>query len=231
MRWRPANPLLQPWDAPYGLPPFDLVRARALRAGASSAAMREHRAELDAIAARSPRRRPSTTRWPRFDRSGRLLARVERLFHNLTRVGHQRPRCRRCSATMAAPLAAHGSAVYMDAALFARIDALHGARERAGPRAPSSCACSSACTSTSCAPARAWRRRRTPALCAGDGAAGRADDRASRRTCCPTRRPSSWRCTARPTSPACPTSCAPRRARRPANAACERPRRSRCRAR
>ena len=45
-----ANPLLQNWTAPYGLPPFDRVRPEHFQP-AFEAAMQAHRQELDAIAA------------------------------------------------------------------------------------------------------------------------------------------------------------------------------------
>ena len=46
----PANPLLQPWPAPFGLPPFAAVEPEHF-APALQAAMAEHLAELDAVAA------------------------------------------------------------------------------------------------------------------------------------------------------------------------------------
>ena len=54
----------------------------------------------------------------RFDASGRLLSRVEALFHNLA-ASATSDALQAVQREMAAPLAAHWSAVYMDAALFA----------------------------------------------------------------------------------------------------------------
>jgi peptidyl-dipeptidase Dcp len=51
-----ANPLLQPWTAPHGLPPFDAIEPEHF-APAFEVAMREHRAELDATT-----RRPGSMR-------------------------------------------------------------------------------------------------------------------------------------------------------------------------
>ena len=48
-----SNPLLQSWDTPHGIPPFDRVRAEHYRP-AFEHAMQTHRAEVDAIAARGP---------------------------------------------------------------------------------------------------------------------------------------------------------------------------------
>ena len=47
MNAAPANPLLQPWTAPHGLPPFEAVRAEHF-APAFAVAMRQHRDEVDA---------------------------------------------------------------------------------------------------------------------------------------------------------------------------------------
>jgi len=44
-----TNPLLAPWTGPYGLPPFAEARAEHF-APAFEAAMREHLAEIDALA-------------------------------------------------------------------------------------------------------------------------------------------------------------------------------------
>ena len=44
-----SNPLLQPWDTPYGLPPFDRIRAEHF-APAFEAACAAHLAEIDTIA-------------------------------------------------------------------------------------------------------------------------------------------------------------------------------------
>src|SRR5215467_2542656 len=43
------NPLLQPWDRPHGLPPFECVRPEQFKP-ALEAAMRAHLLEIDAIA-------------------------------------------------------------------------------------------------------------------------------------------------------------------------------------
>ena len=120
----PLNPLLAPWDGPFGLPPFDLVRPEHFKP-AFERGMREHRDELARIVAQ--REAPSfDNTLTAFDAAGRLLSRVEALFHNLA-ASATSDALQAVQRAMAAPLAAHWSAVYMDAALFARIDALHAA--------------------------------------------------------------------------------------------------------
>jgi peptidyl-dipeptidase Dcp len=117
-----TNPLLLPWDAPFGLPPFDKVRPADFEP-AFEVAMGRHRAELDAIAdaAEAPSFDNTVAA---FDRSGRLLSRVQALFHNLC-ASHTSPDLQAVQRRMAVPLAAHESAVYMHDGLFGRLRALH----------------------------------------------------------------------------------------------------------
>jgi len=124
-----SNPLLQGWTAPFGLPPFAaLLPAHfepALREG-----MREHRQELQAIATQAgPASFDDTL--AAFDRTGALLQRVSSVFYNLTSSATS-PALQAVQRTMAAPMAAHGSAVYMDQALFARVESLHARRAELG---------------------------------------------------------------------------------------------------
>jgi len=125
----PINPLLTIWDAPFGLPPFASVRPEHFKP-AFERGMREHRDELAQIGAQAA---PPTfeNTMARFDASGRLLSRVEALFHNLA-ASATSDALQAVQREMAAPLAAHWSAVYMDPALFARIDALHHRRAALG---------------------------------------------------------------------------------------------------
>jgi peptidyl-dipeptidase Dcp len=121
-----SNPLLDDWDAPYGLPPFDAIRAEHF-APAMRSAMQAHRDELQAIATQTePPDFDNTI--AAFDRCARLLGRIEAVFYNLT-ASQTTPELQAVQRELAAPLSAHYSAVYMHAALFARIDALHARRE------------------------------------------------------------------------------------------------------
>jgi peptidyl-dipeptidase Dcp len=121
------NPLLQPWTAPYGLPPFAQLRPEHFEP-ALQQAMQDHRAELDALAAQAePPSFENTV--AAFDRSGQQLARLQSLFHNLC-ASETSPELQAVQRRLAPPLAAHESAVYMHAGLFARVEALHEAREQ-----------------------------------------------------------------------------------------------------
>jgi peptidyl-dipeptidase Dcp len=123
------NPLLQDWTAPFGLPDFNALRPAHFEP-AFEAAMRAQRAELTAIATQAAAPDFQNT-LVAFDRSGRLLGRIASVFYNLT-ASHTNPELQAVQRRMAGPLAAHESAVYLDAALFARIDTLHERRASLG---------------------------------------------------------------------------------------------------
>ena len=120
------NPLLEPWHAPYGLPPFEAVQAAHFEP-AFDLALTRHRAEIDAIGA-DPQAPNFDNTIAAMDRSARLLRRIEGLFFNLT-ASATSAALQAVELRMAPRLAAHASAVSMHRALFARIDALHAQRE------------------------------------------------------------------------------------------------------
>ena len=120
-----TNPLLADWTTPFALPPFDRIRASDF-APAFEAAMAAQRAEVDAIAAQ-PAAPDFDNTVAAFDRSGRLLSRIEAAFHALA-ASHTSPEIQAVQRELAGPLAAHDSAVMMHAGLFARLDAVHAKR-------------------------------------------------------------------------------------------------------
>lgn len=124
-----TNPLLQPWNTPYGLPPFDAIRTEHF-GPALDAAMASHAAEVTALAAASEPPTFENTILA-FDRSGEDFQRITAVFFNLTG-------CRTDAALQAVEreyspkVAAHVTRFYLDPALFARIDAVHAARNDSG---------------------------------------------------------------------------------------------------
>ena len=124
-----SNPLLQPWNTPFGLPPFEQVRAEHFEP-AFDEALKQQRAEVDAIGA-NPEPATFDNTVAAIDRSGRLLDRVGELFHNLT-SSETSPALQAVQRRMAPLLAAHHSAIHMHKALFERVDALHERREQLG---------------------------------------------------------------------------------------------------
>ncbi len=124
-----GNPLLQTWTAPHGMPPFAAL-SPAHFSFAFGAAMAEHRAELAAIANAEAAPGFDNT-IAAFDRSGRLLARIGSVFHNLA-ASATSDALQAVQRELAGPLAAHDNDVYSNRALFARIDILYEQRARLG---------------------------------------------------------------------------------------------------
>ncbi|MBL8306120.1 MAG: M3 family metallopeptidase [Rubrivivax sp.] len=124
-----SNPLLAPWDTPHGLPPFGALLPEHFEP-ALRQAMAEHVEELAAIAA-EPEAPGFDNTVAAFDRAGRLLSRVAATFYNLTSSATS-PELQAVQRSMAAPMAAHASAILTDPALFARLDDLHQRRATLG---------------------------------------------------------------------------------------------------
>ena len=119
------NPLLQPWNTPYGLPPFAEIQPEHF-VPAFEHALRAHRDDVDAIADRNePPTFDNTV--VVFDLSGREFARIEMLFYNLA-ASETSPALQAVEREMSPRLAAHQSAIYLHARLFGRIDDLHRRR-------------------------------------------------------------------------------------------------------
>ncbi len=124
-----ANPLLQDWTGPYGLPPFKQVLPEHFEP-AFDTAMKAHLAEIDAIAS-NPAPADFENTVAALDRSGRLFTRIALLFDNLT-VSETNPTLQAVQRDMAPRLAAHENAVHLHQGLFARIDQLHARRDTLG---------------------------------------------------------------------------------------------------
>ncbi|MBP7581114.1 MAG: peptidase M3, partial [Vogesella sp.] len=121
-----TNPLLANWDTPHQFPPFDQIDA-AHFVPAFEALFAAHQAELDTIAA-NPAAPDFANTVAALAQSGLLLERASLLLDNLSAsVGSDALQA--VERDMAPRLAAHHSSVYLNAALFARLDAVY--RERA----------------------------------------------------------------------------------------------------
>ena len=123
------NPLLEPWDTPYGLPPFGRVRAEHF-VPAFEVALAAHRAEVDAIGA-NPQRADFDNTIAALDRSGRVYRRIESLFYNLA-SSETSPALQAAERALAPRLAAHRNAIHTHPALFERIASLHDQRDQLG---------------------------------------------------------------------------------------------------
>ncbi|WP_244473006.1 MULTISPECIES: M3 family metallopeptidase [unclassified Methylobacterium] len=118
------------WATPHGLPPFERI-APAHYLPAFEAALAAHNSEIDAIA-----KNPEA---PRFDntvgaleRAGHALDRVAGVFFNLS-GSHTNPDLQAVERAITPRLARHGSAIYLNPDLWARISAVDADAEDLGP--------------------------------------------------------------------------------------------------
>ncbi|SFQ54632.1 peptidyl-dipeptidase Dcp [Amycolatopsis arida] len=120
-----GNPLLVPSELPYGLPPFDEIRAEHFPP-AYARAMAEHAAEVARIAD-DPAPPTVDNTVVALERAGALLRRVDAVFRNQAAcdAGDE---IRRVQAETAPKLAAHWDEIHLNPGLFGRIDALYARR-------------------------------------------------------------------------------------------------------
>ncbi|MDQ1136831.1 peptidyl-dipeptidase Dcp [Microbacterium sp. SORGH_AS 1204] len=117
-----TNPLLAPPSLPFDLPPYGRIRAEhylpAFREGFAA-----QRAEVDAITAQT---KPATfeNTLVALERSGELLGRVSRTFYTVTGADGT-AEIQAIEEQLAPLMSAHRDAIQLDAALFARIAAVH----------------------------------------------------------------------------------------------------------
>ena len=123
------NPFARESTLPYRLPPLDKIKDEHFKP-ALLAGMAEQRKEIDAIAKNSAAPTFENT-VVAMERSGELLTRAWSVFGNLT-SSVSTPRMREIEREIAPLEAAHDDAIRLDPELFARIDAVHGARNDAG---------------------------------------------------------------------------------------------------
>jgi len=125
----PENPLLAEFDTPLGVPPFDLILDEHYLP-AFAAAIEAHKTEIEAIATSAePPAFANTV--AALDVSGSLLERVSRIF-SAKNAADTNDELQAVAKEIAPRLSAHQDSILMDARLFARIEAIHEGRERAG---------------------------------------------------------------------------------------------------
>ena len=209
-----TNPLLADWTGAFSLPPFGAIKPEQFRP-AFDAALGRHRAEIDAIAA-DPAPPSFDNTIVALERAGRALDRVANVFFVLAGADTSPTRSRRWSAKSRRCSRATTTRSIWTARSMPASPSSTARRDSLG-LSPSRRACSTATTPVSCARAARWRsRRRTGSRRSTSG--WRASAPSSGRTCWPTRKPTRS-FSRRAISPACRTSPAPPRARRPRSAA------------
>ncbi len=104
------NPFLAPYTTEHGIPPFTQIRHEHYEP-AFEVALKEHMNDIKEIVENSDEPTFDNT-ISKFDRSGDLLNRVSLVFYNLCSSDCP-PELQAVQLKMAAPLAAHSSAIYM----------------------------------------------------------------------------------------------------------------------
>lgn len=124
-----TNPLLAEWETPYGIPPFDQIRAEHYMP-AFEVAMQEHLAEIEAITSSTEEPTFENTMLA-FDNSGRRLEQVSLIFGMLA-AAETNAELQAVEAEVMPLLAAHGDRIMLNEALFTRIKTLYDQRKKLG---------------------------------------------------------------------------------------------------
>ncbi|MET3900060.1 peptidyl-dipeptidase Dcp [Devosia sp. UYZn731] len=123
------NPLLAAWTTPFGAPPFAEIATEHFEP-AYLAALDAHRQDIAAITA-SPAPPDFDNTIAALERSGSLLKRVDMVFSQLASANTNEA-LQAVERRISPLLARHWNAIYLDAALFARVDALYRTRATLG---------------------------------------------------------------------------------------------------
>jgi peptidyl-dipeptidase Dcp len=124
-----ANPLLRDWTTPFGIPPFEAIEPAHYRPAFDSA-LAEQRAAIDAIAG-NPAEPTFDNTVAALEGSGSALKKVSAVFYNLA-GSHTNDALQGIEREMAPVLAKHRNAIFMNEALFRRVDALHSRKSERG---------------------------------------------------------------------------------------------------
>ncbi len=123
----PANPFARPSTLPFHAPPFNLIRDADFKP-AIEQGMRRQRAEVARIAA-NPAPPTFENTIVALERSGQMLDRTLAVFNALTSAATD-PALQKVQAEEAPRLAANEDAIFLNARLFARVEAVYRQRAR-----------------------------------------------------------------------------------------------------
>ncbi len=124
-----GNPLLEEWDTPFGVPPFDQIEDRhylpALRT-----AMAEQKSEIEAII-NNPEPATFANTIEALERSGKLLTRVSSVF-NAVESAHSNDAIREVALIVAPERAAHSDDITLNPDLYERVKAVYDQQDELG---------------------------------------------------------------------------------------------------
>ncbi|HNV81960.1 MAG: M3 family metallopeptidase [Tenuifilaceae bacterium] len=117
-----ANPLLSPFDTPFGIPPFEKIKVEHFEP-AFAEAMKQQKAEIEAILTDENEPTFENTILP-FEYSGRLLINVANIFFPLTSANTS-PELQAVAQTIAPMLSSHMDDINLNPKLFQRIKSVY----------------------------------------------------------------------------------------------------------
>jgi len=122
-----SNALLEDWDTPFGVPPFDRFASEdylpAIRFG-----IEEHKAEIETIVA-NPDAATFANTIEEFERSGATLSKVRRIFYAINSA-NTNDTIKDTAKTIAPELAAHSDDISLNAELFERVNIVYENRDK-----------------------------------------------------------------------------------------------------
>ena len=124
-----TNPLFEQSTLPYQAPRFDMLQDSHYRP-AFDEGIRQKRADIAAISGQTDAPTFANTLLP-LEQSGELLSRVTSIFFAMTSA-HTNDELQLLDEAFSAELAALANDIYLDDALFARVEAVYNARDTAG---------------------------------------------------------------------------------------------------
>ncbi len=119
------NPFFAEYSTPFQVPPFDQIDTTQYLP-AFLEGIKQHDSEVAAISDNSEEPTFDNTIIP-FDKSGKLLTRVSKVFFNLTEA-HTNDQLQQIATTVTPLMSKHNDDVSMNAKLFARIKAIYDKR-------------------------------------------------------------------------------------------------------
>jgi len=124
-----ANPLLEKWDTPFGVPPFDRISSENYLP-AIRTAMQDHDAEVDAIVANTDTPTFENT-IEALERSGKTLSSTTRIFFALDSANADDV-IKETAKTLAPELSAHSDNISLNKELFDRVLTVYEQRDALG---------------------------------------------------------------------------------------------------
>ena len=123
------NPLLEEWDTPFGIPPFEEVRIDDYKP-AILAAIEEHNKEIDVIA-NNPAAPDFENTIVALDNSGSLFNSVYSVFGSETSI-NSTPELMAVETELAPVISTHFNEISLNEKLFERVKAVYDSRESLG---------------------------------------------------------------------------------------------------